>query len=908
MKSVDEVLRLIPGEKRQTGDGWMCRCPAHNDANGSLHVGVAPNGKILLHCFAGCGFETICAALGIEPRDMFPEDRTAPAPRGWNLDWKTSIAYTYTSRDGATKILQIRRFTHTTDGKATKDFRAMLPDATRRTGWRLAKPGETNRIEALYHWPQVAAAVQAGRDVWLVEGEKDADNLARALGSGEAVTTCRPHRPKTLANEFAGAAHVWIIADGDKPGIKLGAELAADIAAAGVSAVKAFTLPAEVNGKKVKDASDAIDAGWTGDDFRRHAGVAEPIHLRDDQSSGSAGEGARNARDTAADGGPLPELARLIREAIMSEMDDDHRLTADRRRAIVDRVAIGWLRSRGTFYRDVDWRDIPHAMYFDRETKAMRRISSDSFVCWLALQAALPRTSNTWKELQAAVETEAVAGERTVDVRPALYWSRRGGAVYLSCGDGAAVRVTADGPAMVDNGADGVLFAEGRTLAPWNLLPASDARSPLECALFGTMASEDEGAPLLLLLWMLALPMDFSSKPPLVLCGGVGSGKTRTATGIQELFGLPVRTTVVRKNGEDDFWVSLNFGGVAVLDNCDTRTEWLQDAAAAAATNGSKESRRLYRDDELAILRARAALVMTSANPTFATDAGLADRLVIVRLERRQRDTADSALSADIAARRDSALSWIAHTIAAAMRVPGAAPAQVNRRHPDWGAWAWRCAVAMGREAEGVAVLTAAEKRKSQLLVENDLAFGARLLAYFDAGGSDIEDQSLATIMSAKDQNGRAVYLDYSDFDQFDRRRPTVRGVGRHLASAWPHYASVFFAASRMLHGERLYTFRKPLGVDVHIHPVLNPHGTIATSLTVGGLIHPPLEGKKADGQVGQEAQGAGARASARVDAPAHDTPAHDTPAHDTPAHDTRGYGDADPDEMPEEWYEEEMR
>jgi CHC2 zinc finger len=59
---------------RRYGDGWMALCPAHCDKSPSLSIHES-NGKILLHCFAGCSVEAICAAAEIAIRDLFAEPR-----------------------------------------------------------------------------------------------------------------------------------------------------------------------------------------------------------------------------------------------------------------------------------------------------------------------------------------------------------------------------------------------------------------------------------------------------------------------------------------------------------------------------------------------------------------------------------------------------------------------------------------------------------------------------------------------------------------------------------------------------------------------------------------------------------------------------------------------------------------
>ena len=60
----ETIANALGGKKY--GTGFMCRCPAHDDRSPSLSIKDADNGKILLHCFAGCTFEDVTCAL----RDM----------------------------------------------------------------------------------------------------------------------------------------------------------------------------------------------------------------------------------------------------------------------------------------------------------------------------------------------------------------------------------------------------------------------------------------------------------------------------------------------------------------------------------------------------------------------------------------------------------------------------------------------------------------------------------------------------------------------------------------------------------------------------------------------------------------------------------------------------------------------
>jgi putative DNA primase/helicase len=55
------IARALGG--RKTGAGWMARCPAHDDRDPSLSVAQGDDGKLLVHCHAGCEQHRVIAAL-----------------------------------------------------------------------------------------------------------------------------------------------------------------------------------------------------------------------------------------------------------------------------------------------------------------------------------------------------------------------------------------------------------------------------------------------------------------------------------------------------------------------------------------------------------------------------------------------------------------------------------------------------------------------------------------------------------------------------------------------------------------------------------------------------------------------------------------------------------------------------
>ena len=54
----------------KTPRGWQARCPGHDDRAPSLSVSEE-NGRLLLHCHAGCDVNRITSALGLKLSDLF---------------------------------------------------------------------------------------------------------------------------------------------------------------------------------------------------------------------------------------------------------------------------------------------------------------------------------------------------------------------------------------------------------------------------------------------------------------------------------------------------------------------------------------------------------------------------------------------------------------------------------------------------------------------------------------------------------------------------------------------------------------------------------------------------------------------------------------------------------------------
>ena len=203
------VLSKLDGTRSQ-GGYWMARCPAHEDNQASLSVKAGARQPVVLKCHAGCDPKMIIEALGLDWSAVCGERDERELRQLEGLPAGAEAVYEYHDEHGRVLYRKVRQ--------PGKKFYWQHPKGV---GW---KPGMGGKPKVLYRLPDVLAAVRAGRPVWVVEGEKDADAVRRA----GATATCNfdgasgaSEKPKVRA-EYADTltgADVIVWADDDEPGL-----------------------------------------------------------------------------------------------------------------------------------------------------------------------------------------------------------------------------------------------------------------------------------------------------------------------------------------------------------------------------------------------------------------------------------------------------------------------------------------------------------------------------------------------------------------------------------------------------------------------------------------------------------------------------------------------------------------
>jgi hypothetical protein len=470
---------------------------------------------------------------------------------------------------------------------------------------------------------------------------------------------------------------------------------------------------------------------------------------------------------------------------------------------------LGELERRGRFFAEDEEETHGGSFHFDRANMKLLRVGSDMFQSRLAGLTGINRANIIFTAVMRAVEDRAIMAEK---IRPERFTALREGAVYISCGESRVVKITANGAELVDNGTDGVLFEASGSLKPWSL---AKPENPFDrCAVFRNAKFKNKHHRLLFIAWMLSTIMTCDSKPPLVIVGVYRSGKTTLVVAFMHMLGF------IAPSGEDlasmkddDFWVRVDAGGIVVLDNVDTVVKWFANALQIASTGaGSRTKRMLYKDREIVRLTARAWLAITSTNPTFAEDAGLADRLLVVRLDSREDDTCgDEMLNAEVRLHRDAGLSFVADIWHRVLADSEPVEDSVNRRHPGWGEIAVKIGRALGQEREMIAALGSAETDKAMINIENN-PLGQALVDLLSEPGCRFDGTAAELLNKLQGVSSTIAPPRWS-----------AQRVGKKLDAGRIHLSKVFDISSEKKGGKatRLSIIRRGFGAEDQLGPSL---------------------------------------------------------------------------------------
>ena len=231
-------------------DWWDTKCPCHKDDLASLGITDQLRLGIQVKCHAGCKSHEIKNELTKRGFILNAQTENVTDIRTKDKTWVEDYYYNSALGD---PIFRVRRF-KMPNGKKT--FYQEHYDPATRTYIK----GMAGVTRVLYKLQDVLAQRARGGVIVIVEGEKDANNLAK-LGfvSTTVVGGCNSPWERHYTESLRGAK-VIVVPDLDAPGRERGTQIAQVLASEQID-TRLLILPTKCKDKEIKDISDMIEAG-----------------------------------------------------------------------------------------------------------------------------------------------------------------------------------------------------------------------------------------------------------------------------------------------------------------------------------------------------------------------------------------------------------------------------------------------------------------------------------------------------------------------------------------------------------------------------------------------------------------------------------------------------------------------
>lgn len=279
---LQNVLARLEGVRPVGENQHEARCPNHDDRTASLSVTSGDDGRVLLHCHAGCPVDAVVSSAGLTLKDLFrprenngyndvtikngcndatnsPGHASNGKARGTGKGKSSKpqgtfdCAYDYRDEQGRL-LFQVCRYEN------PKDFRQRRQDASGNWSWKVR-----GTRSVLYRLPELIASPD--EVVFLCEGEKDADALTKlgltaTTNPGGAAMGGAKFKAEHV--ELLRGRNVVILPDADDVGRDHAKHVAAKLCGVAAS-VKIL----ELAGLEPKgDVSDWLAAGGTAEQLR----------------------------------------------------------------------------------------------------------------------------------------------------------------------------------------------------------------------------------------------------------------------------------------------------------------------------------------------------------------------------------------------------------------------------------------------------------------------------------------------------------------------------------------------------------------------------------------------------------------------------------------------------------------
>ncbi len=650
MYTAESIAKALSNKAKRNAGGWMTLCPCHNDTNPSLHISEK-NGKILVHCFAGCLQEDIIAVL--RSMDLWPKQSHQEAaswlPDGIPPQWKGKRAvhyWTYRDEKG-NELGYVVRYEDSTGKEVIPFFKRGGERGDAR--WRAGAPAAPRPLFNLH-------LISRNKDtpILICEGEKAAQAAERLTHSRYICTTsqggCKAFSKADWSVLSGREVVIW--PDADEPGVQYAINVVKKLKKIGAEILGVVDF--EALGFELGSGKDAADLQELDgqlpligvDDFRKR-------YAKNKKSQKQQEEGEK-----------LTQAQILIAIAQSEQVEFFHN-------EVYDMFA------------------------FIKEEGKVLKIRSKHFKLYLTEKffSITGKAPNTDSMNQALQYFEALALKKRVNVHNRI--ANVDGVFYydLNTDKGEIVRITQEGYEVKKQ--EEPIFIQynntGEQVMPEDAEPAELFK------LFDIIKLKSNADKILLAVYIVTALVPDIPKPILCVHGEKGAGKSTLLRLLRALIDPAPDPLLTLRTKERDLALALAQNLCAYFDNVSYLSQQQSDFLCRASTGAALAIRQLYTDDEMQIFRTKCCVGLSGIH-LVANAPDLQDRVITIELERinPQERAEESGLYQKFEEVRPRLVGAVLNALAKAIAIKPLLNLEHLPRMADWAVWGYAVAEALG--------------------------------------------------------------------------------------------------------------------------------------------------------------------------------------------------------------------
>lgn len=483
-------------------------------------------------------------------------------------------------------------------------------------------------------------------------------------------------------------------------------------------------------------------------------------------------------------------------------------VTASVRYSNSESLLLTWLDENGKFIQTPEG----DLYYLWQEKHRLFELDTERWHAWLHELTGINPASKSFAVFSNACKTAAILNSEVKRVVRLAYYDEDTHLLWVSRFDGKIYCLNGTDIKLHDNGDAPVIFDD---LFIWEPYDPDFINTNNAAEIISSVANwEEPKHAWAYQVWTQSLFFNelCPTKPIMVLLGEKGSGKSMTLRILLRLlFGQWSQVSGVPTK-PDDFSVTASHYHLYAMDNLDSMEPWLQDKLARISTGAMDEYRKLYTSKEMGILKYRCWIAVTARTPDVLRRDDLADRLLILPLNRISDDERrrESLFLNEIDELRNSWWGDILTNLNAVVRElqNGGLPSTSELRMADWEALGRVMSIQSGKLDLWEEIVKDLKRAQNNFLADGEIVIEA-IDTWLNSKSSSLmnSDSNVERWVTARELYTEAQQLLFNGNKPDSDWPRSVKAFSRRLNGLKSVLENRYDMISRISRGNRQYMF-----------------------------------------------------------------------------------------------------